>query len=352
MRDTETMSALICELISEKGHVTVQELNSGMEHPGIDDSVIWTEVIDDIEAVNPDVEDEPDELQDEDAGDDSGMDSIRLYMSDVGRYRLLSREEEYELAVRVRHGDREAREKMITSNLRLVISIAKRYMNSSNIDFQDLMQSGNLGLMKAVDRFDPERGNRFATYATWWIKQSVIRYISDNCGTIRIPVYMNDIQKRIGQFISQYQNEYGKEPSDEALAKKFGFTECTISAYRNVKRGIKSIDTYASENYDSDISSYLADPAVDVEDEAIRQTLNDEVSQALDSVLRSVLRERDADIIRMRWGCDGTQRGKTLEEIGKKYHLTKERIRQIEDKAMDQLRESPTVCERLRPWIA
>lgn len=112
----------------------------------------------------------------------------------------------HELAVRVRQGDKAAREKMITSNLRLVISIAKRYIYTSNIEFQDLIQSGNLGLMKAVDRFDPDMGCKFATYATWWIKQSVTRYISDNCGTIRIPVYINDIQREISRFITQYQN--------------------------------------------------------------------------------------------------------------------------------------------------
>ena len=347
MVDIDVLAVRISKSYRKRGYVRVKELTAEMENQGISDPSLRAELMDAIEALDMEIRDDFLDCIDDD-GEDLVMNSIRLYLMDVNRYRLLTRDEEHELAIKVKQGDREAKEKMITSNLRLVISIAKRYLYSSNIELQDLMQAGNLGLMKAVEKYDPDMGCKFSTYATWWIKQAVTRYISDNSNTIRIPVYIHDRQKDITRFIIQYERKHGREPSDQVLAKKFKLGMDIISAYRNVKKGVDSIDAFSGEDYDADIGSQLTDMSVDVEETAVMDSMSEDVNQ----VISIVLHGREEDIVRMRWGCDGTQEGKTLEEIGRKYHLTRERVRQIEKGAMDKLRDSSIVFQRLSPWIA
>lgn len=282
MYDIDALAAQICKAHEEKGFVTEKELVKEMKGLGLDDPRWKADLMDAVEALGFEIKDEFNENTDYDDG--LAMDGISLYMADVGRYRLLSKEEEYDLAVRARHGDKKAKEKLITSNLRLVISIAKRYSYSPRAELQDLMQSGNLGLMKAADRYDPGVGCKFSSYATWWIKQAVTRYISDYCNTVRLPVYLCDAHRDISQFISQYQKEHGKEPSDKVLARKFGFSEEIIAAYRRVKRGMESLDAFPGEDYESDIGSYLADSGIDVEEIVISRNMKEDLEKAIDSV--------------------------------------------------------------------
>ena len=293
-----------------------------------------------------DIDDEPDtEELDETAVWESGSDyyneesddSVRLYLREIGKIPLLNAEEELELAQRVVAGDKRAKDKMAEANMRLVVSIAKRY-SGRGLDFLDLIQEGNTGLLRAVEKFDPDKGFKFSTYATWWIRQAITRAIADQARTIRIPVHMVETINKLLRTQRRMTQELNREPTIEELAQELEMEPEKVEYVIKIKQDIHSLDAGVGRDGDDDSESVLGDfiedeDATSPEDSAASQLLKEQVSDIL-----STLTEREQKIVKMRFGLnDG--KNHTLEEVGQEFSVTRERIRQIEAKALAKLRK-------------
>lgn len=259
-------------------------------------------------------------------------DSVRMYFRDIGKTPLLDKAEEVELAIRIEQGDEEAKKKLCESNLRLVVSIARRYLNRG-LPFLDLIQEGNLGLIKAVDKFDYTKGYKFSTYATWWIRQAITRSIADQARTIRIPVHMVETINKMIRISKQLAQEYGREPSSEEIAKEMGVSTEKVQEIKLLSRDPVSLETPVGEEEDSTIGDFIPDmelvsPEEAADNAACREKLK-EVLNTLDPRVR--------DVLKLRFGFDDNI-PLTLEDVGKIFGVTRERIRQIEAKGLRQLR--------------
>ena len=271
-------------------------------------------------------------------------DPVRMYLKEIGKVPLLSAEEEIELAKRMEEGDRAAKKKLSEANLRLVVSIAKRYVGRG-MQFLDLIQEGNLGLIKAVDKFDYRKGYKFSTYATWWIRQAITRAIADQARTIRIPVHMVETINKLIRVQRQMLQELGREPSTEEIAEEMGLPVERVREIQNISQEPVSLETPIGEEEDSHLGDFIKDDNVPVPAEAAAAAiLKEQLMDVLDT-----LTERERKVIRLRFGLDDG-RARTLEEVGREFQVTRERIRQIEAKALRKLRH-PTRSRRLRDFL-
>ncbi len=276
-------------------------------------------------------------IEDFEPQDISTLDSVKLYLRELDG-KLLSKEEEYELGKRLSEGDESARQELVAANLRLVISIARKYITVPNsLSFEDLIQEGNIGLMKAADKFDYTLGYKFSTYATWWIRQAITRAIADQSRTIRIPVHLHDNLRKMYVAINKYVSEYGEEPSDKYLAELLGITEETVRERKLASQGTISLSqpVRSDNEEDSDVlESFIEDPNCSENIVTDALYLNDFKLAVFD---RSPLTVREKMVLKYRFGID-MSRSYTLEEIGKILGITRERVRQIESKALRRLR--------------
>ena len=268
--------------------------------------------------------------------DDVSDDSVRLYLREIGKIPLLSSEEEMDLARRIVEGDKKAKDKMAEANMRLVVSIAKRY-SGRGLDFLDLIQEGNTGLLRAVEKFDPVKGFKFSTYATWWIRQAITRAIADQARTIRIPVHMVETINKLLRTQRRMTQELNREPTIEELSKELDMEPEKIEYVIKIKQDISSLDAGVGrdgEDDDSVLQDFIVDEdTVSPEDSASNQLLKEQVQEILSS-----LSDREQKIVRMRFGLDNGK-NHTLEEVGQEFAVTRERIRQIEAKALAKLRK-------------
>ncbi len=271
-------------------------------------------------------------------------DSIGLYLSEIGAIPLLKPEEELAVAKRVKEGDEAAKNILISSNLRLVVSIARDYMNRG-LGFLDLIQEGNMGLVRAVEKFDYERGFRFSTYATWWIRQSMVRAIADQSRDIRIPVHMTEIINRVKRTSRELVQELGRDPSPEEIAHKMknGMTAEKVMEIQKLSQDTVSLESPAGDDENATLSDFIEDKKAVSPDQ---YTTNEYLRETVNRILKQ-LPERDEMVLRMRFGLDDGQ-PKTLEEVGKKYNITRERIRQIESKALRKLNKSYAHTQELQ----
>ena len=271
-------------------------------------------------------------------------DPVRMYLKEIGKVPLLSAEEEIELAKRILEGDEEAKKRLAEANLRLVVSIAKRYVGRGML-FLDLIQEGNLGLIKAVEKFDYTKGFKFSTYATWWIRQAITRAIADQARTIRIPVHMVETINRLVRTSRTLLQELGREPSPEEIAKEVDMPVEKVREILKMSQEPVSLETPIGEEDDSHLGDFIQDDNMPVPAEAAAQTL---LREQLDEVLET-LTEREQKVIRLRFGMDDG-RARTLEEVGKEFEVTRERIRQIEAKALRKLRH-PSRSKKLKDYL-
>ena len=272
-------------------------------------------------------------------------DPIKIYLRDIGRYKLLTAEEEVEIAKRMAVGDDEAKKILNQSNLRLVVHIAKRYVDRTPLKLLDLIQEGNLGLMKAVEKFDYSKGFRFSTYATWWIRQSITRAMADQSRIVRLPVHMVETINRLLKTTKILQQELGREPSTAELAERMEVSEDKIEEIRRISQDTTSIDSPLGDEGDGTIMDTIADPTIMLpEDETYKKGLKTQLLSIIAS-----LTPREQKVIRLRYGLDDG-RPRTLEEVGHLFEVTRERIRQIEAKALRKLR-NPNRTRRLKDFV-
>ena len=371
----EDLQAVLQALIAQgrkDGMIQASELNSHLEKMDLSPEKI-EEIYDQFEAMNIqvvsgdldlDLGDDLDVVLGDDLGDDidlSGMeeeelvdpvdlaaeynldDPVRMYLKEIGQIRLLSAEEEVELAKRVSEGDQEAKNKLTEANLRLVVSIAKKY-SGRGLHILDLIQEGNTGLIRAVDKFDWTKGNKFSTYATWWIRQAITRAIADQARTIRVPVHMVEVINKATRCNRKLVQELGREPTVEEIAAELNLpVEKIIEANRTAADTL-SLDTPVGDEEDTSIGSFVEDERTPGPADATSNAL---LAEALKEIL-DTLTEREADVLRMRFGMyDG--RTHTLEEVGQIFGVTRERIRQIENKAIRKLRH-PSRAKKIKDF--
>ena len=271
-------------------------------------------------------------------------DSVRMYLKEIGQTPLLTPEEEIRLAMRVREGDQEAREQMVAANLRLVVSIARRYAGHG-LQLSDLIQEGSLGLMKAVEKYDCTRGNRFSTYATWWIRQAITRAIADQARTIRIPVHMVETINKVIRVSRQLLRELGHDPSAEEIAAEMAIPVEKVRDILKIAQEPVSLETPIGEEEDSHLGDFIPDEDASEPSEAASFAL---LKEQLMAVL-ATLTPREEKVLRLRFGIEDG-RTRTLEEVGKEFNVTRERIRQIEAKALRKLRH-PSSSKKLRDFL-
>ena len=271
-------------------------------------------------------------------------DPVRMYLKEIGKVPLLSAEEEIELAKRMENGDQEAKKRLAEANLRLVVSIAKRYVGRGML-FLDLTQEGNLGLIKAVEKFDYRKGYKFSTYATWWIRQAITRAIADQARTIRIPVHMVETINKLIRVNRQLLQELGREPTPEEISEEMGMPVDRVREILKISQEPVSLETPIGEEEDSHLGDFIQDDNVPVPAEAASFTL---LREQLVEVL-GTLTEREQRVLRLRFGIDDG-RPRTLEEVGREFNVTRERIRQIEAKALRKLRH-PSRSKVLKDYL-
>ncbi len=310
----------------------------------------------DILTITDDVDDEPDDIEfdvesEEEIEIDLSVpdgvsieDPVRMYLKEIGKVPLLTAEEEIELAKRMEAGDEGAKKKLAEANLRLVVSIAKRYVGRGML-FLDLIQEGNLGLIKAVEKFDYRKGYKFSTYATWWIRQAITRAIADQARTIRIPVHMVETINKLIRISRQLLQELGREPLPEEIAKEMEIPVERVREILKISQEPVSLETPIGEEEDSHLGDFIQDDNVPVPAEAAAFTL---LREQLEEVL-GTLTEREQKVLRLRFGLEDG-RSRTLEEVGKEFEVTRERIRQIEAKALRKLRH-PSRSRKLKEYL-
>ncbi|MCR4709447.1 MAG: RNA polymerase sigma factor RpoD [Clostridiales bacterium] len=319
------------------------------EEPASDDLTL---IADDVVMVD-DSDIIPDETMDADfeAELDSGFakgiavdDPVRMYLKEIGKVPLLTADEEIELAKRMEQGDEDAKKRLCEANLRLVVSIAKRYVGRGML-FLDLIQEGNLGLIKAVDKFDYTKGYKFSTYATWWIRQAITRSIADQARTIRIPVHMVETINKLIRVSRQLLQELGREPSPEEIAEEMGLSIDKVREIQKVAQEPVSLETPIGEEEDSHLGDFIPDEDVPQPVEAAAfSMLKEQLVEVLDT-----LTDREQKVLKLRFGLEDG-RARTLEEVGKEFEVTRERIRQIEAKALRKLRH-PSRSKKLKDYL-
>lgn len=327
----------------------IEKVYSYLENNGID-ILRMTEDSDD-EDIIPDLEDlddvEEEDLENIDLSVPEGVsieDPVRMYLKEIGKVPLLSADEEIKLAQRMELGDEDAKKRLAEANLRLVVSIAKRYVGRGML-FLDLIQEGNLGLIKAVEKFDYRKGYKFSTYATWWIRQAITRAIADQARTIRIPVHMVETINKLIRVQRQLLQELGREPTPEEVSEKMNLSVDRVREIQKISQEPVSLETPIGEEEDSHLGDFIQDDNVPVPAEAAAFTL---LKEQLVDVL-GTLTEREQKVLRLRFGLDDG-RARTLEEVGKEFNVTRERIRQIEAKALRKLRH-PSRSRKLRDYL-
>lgn len=309
-----------------------------MKQPLSDEEIDTLEGVEepDVTELQDEEEDDEDTLNSNQYFDDVSDDSVRLYLREIGKIPLLNAEEELALAKRVVAGEKKAKDKMAEANMRLVVSIAKRY-SGRGLDFLDLIQEGNTGLLRAVEKFDPDKGFKFSTYATWWIRQAITRAIADQARVIRIPVHMVETINKLLRTQRRMTQELNREPTIEELARELEMEPEKVEYVIKIKQDIQSLDAGVGrdgEDEDSVLQDFIEDEdSVTPEQSATTQLLKEQVQSVL-----STLSDREQKIVRMRFGLDNGK-SHTLEEVGQEFAVTRERIRQIEAKALAKLRK-------------
>ena len=290
-------------------------------------------------------EDQRDKELFEQALSDIGLDDpVKMYLKDIGRVPLLTAEEEIDLAKRMQENDQAAKKRLCEANLRLVVSIAKRYVGRGML-FLDLIQEGNMGLMKAVEKFDYQKGFKFSTYATWWIRQSITRAIADQARTIRIPVHMVETINKLTRVQRVLLQELGREPTPAEIAEKMGVTEERVREIQKIAQDPVSLETPIGEEEDSHLGDFIEDEKTATPSDSVASTmLKEQLLGVLDT-----LTPREEKVIRLRYGIDDGK-PRTLEEVGREFNVTRERIRQIEAKALRKLRH-PSRSKKLKDFL-
>ena len=330
----ETLGNLGIEVIenkTEKAQIDFQQDDLDLE--GLDENIIK--------------DDAPMEIEEIDLSLPKGIsidDPVRMYLKEIGKIPLLKPHEEVELARRMHEGDELAKQRLVEANLRLVVSIAKRYVGRGML-FLDLIQEGNLGLIKAVEKFDYEKGFKFSTYATWWIRQAITRAIADQARTIRIPVHMVETINKLIRVSRQLLQELGRDPKPEEIAKEMDMTEDKVREIMKIAQDPVSLETPIGEEEDSHLGDFIPDDDAPAPAEAAAYSL---LKEQIEDVLGS-LNEREQKVLKLRFGLEDG-RARTLEEVGKEFDVTRERIRQIEAKALRKLRH-PSRSKKLRDYL-
>ena len=323
----------IVETLEQKG-IDVLRMTEEEDEPD-EEALLAVEDTEDVDVENIDLS-VPDGISIEDP--------VRMYLKEIGKVPLLTADEEIELAQRMEEGDEEAKKRLAEANLRLVVSIAKRYVGRGML-FLDLIQEGNLGLIKAVEKFDYRKGYKFSTYATWWIRQAITRAIADQARTIRIPVHMVETINKLIRVSRQLLQELNREPTPEEIAKEMNMPVERVREILKISQEPVSLETPIGEEEDSHLGDFIKDENVPVPDKAAAYTL---LREDLDEVLKT-LTEREQKVLCLRFGLEDG-RARTLEEVGKEFNVTRERIRQIEAKALRKLRH-PSRSRKLRDYF-
>ncbi len=358
VKDKKSVIRSLIETGKANGKLTTREINDALEQLDFDVEKV-DKLYDTLESLNIDVVDDIDLSEfdhkdmDLDGKDDDAFlnvegisidDPVKVYLKEIGRVPLLTPEEEIELAERMAQGDPYARKRLSEANLRLVVSIAKRYVGRG-MQFLDLIQEGNLGLIKAVEKFDHTKGFKFSTYATWWIRQAITRAIADQARTIRIPVHMVETINKVKKVSSQLLHENGHDPTAEEIAERLDMPLDKVREIMRVAQEPVSLETPIGEEEDSHLGDFIQDEDAPAPADAASHTL---LREQLEDVL-STLTPREKKVLELRFGLvDG--RNRTLEEVGKEFNVTRERIRQIEAKALRKLRH-PSRSKRLKDFL-
>ena len=348
------IEALI-EMGKSKGVLTYKEVMDTLDDLELDSEQI-ERIYDRFEALNIDVVEEmeiPDDITSDiselesDLGSTEGVaidDPVRMYLKEIGKVPLLSAAEEIEIAKRMADGDQDAKKQLAEANLRLVVSVAKRYVGRGML-FLDLIQEGNLGLIKAVEKFDYRKGYKFSTYATWWIRQAITRAIADQARTIRIPVHMVETINKLIRVNRQLLQEYGREPRPDEIAREMGISEEKVREIIKVAQEPVSLETPIGEEEDSHLGDFIPDDDAPAPAEVAAFTLlKEQLMEVLDT-----LTPREEKVLRLRFGLDDGK-ARTLEEVGREFNVTRERIRQIEAKALRKLRH-PSRSKKLKDFL-
>jgi len=343
----------LTELGKAKGMLTYKEVMDAFEKIDLPPDKI-ERIYDALERMGIDVLPEADEeIEEIDLEEDPELsipegitidDPVRMYLKEIGKVPLLTAEEEIELAKRMEAGEEEPKKRLAEANLRLVVSIAKRYVGRGML-FLDLIQEGNLGLIKAVEKFDYRKGFKFSTYATWWIRQAITRAIADQARTIRIPVHMVETINKLIRVSRQLLQELGREPTPEEIAHEMGLSEDKVREIMKISQEPVSLETPIGEEEDSHLGDFIPDDDAPAPDESAAFTL---LKEQLIDVL-DTLTPREEKVLRLRFGLDDG-RARTLEEVGKEFNVTRERIRQIEAKALRKLRH-PSRSKKLKDYL-
>lgn len=337
-----------------KGALTFDEINSVLDESDLESDIIdkvyevaervGINIVGDLDGSQEDLGKQYNEDLETLAEGVGLEDHVRMYLKEIGKVPLLTAEEEVELAIRIENGDNAAKDRLNEANLRLVVSIAKRYVGKG-MQFLDLIQEGNLGLLKAVEKFDYRKGYKFSTYATWWIRQAITRAIADQARTIRIPVHMVETIHKLGRVSRQLSQDLGKDPTPEQIAQEMNMPVDKVREIMKISIDPVSLETPVGEEEDSHIGDFIPDDEAPAPSESAAAVL---LREQLMEVLET-LTPREQKVLKLRFGLDdGCQR--TLEEVGKEFHVTRERIRQIEAKALRKLRH-PSRSKKLRDYI-
>ncbi|MGL5348409.1 MAG: RNA polymerase sigma factor RpoD [Peptostreptococcaceae bacterium] len=347
--ETELDKDQIENLYETLGNLGIEVIENKTEKVDIDFSIDDDLDIENLdEGVDGEIkEDMPMELEEIDLSLPKGIsidDPVRMYLKEIGKIPLLKPHEEVELARRMHDGDEMAKQRLVEANLRLVVSIAKRYVGRGML-FLDLIQEGNLGLIKAVEKFDYEKGFKFSTYATWWIRQAITRAIADQARTIRIPVHMVETINKLIRVSRQLLQELGRDPKPEEIAKEMEMSEDKVREIMKIAQDPVSLETPIGEEEDSHLGDFIPDEDAPAPAEAAAYSL---LKEQIEDVLGS-LNEREQKVLKLRFGLEDG-RARTLEEVGKEFDVTRERIRQIEAKALRKLRH-PSRSKKLRDYL-